>query len=132
LFNANGNAFDGGVQAFATGGAFTNSIVDSPTAFKFASGAGFNLGVMGEAGPEAVMPLRRDASGRLGVAGGGSQVNVSTTFAPVIQAAPGTDINGILSAVRQLMPAFIAENKTTVVGAVNQALASRGQALIRV
>ncbi len=66
--NGNGNAFDGGVQAYANGGAFTNSIVDTPTAFKFANGGGFNLGVMGEAGPEAIMPLKRGPDGRLGVA----------------------------------------------------------------
>lgn len=74
LFNADGNAFSGtGVHAFANGGTFTNSLVSSPTAFKFANGGGFNLGVMGEAGPEAVMPLKRDSSGKLGVsASGGS------------------------------------------------------------
>lgn len=83
LFNANGNAFgkSGVVHAFANGGAFTNEVYNSPTMFKFANGGQF--GVMGEAGPEAVMPLQRDGSGRLGVAVngglGGSQpiVNIS-------------------------------------------------------
>ncbi|MDW9417411.1 hypothetical protein GOB15_23770 [Sinorhizobium meliloti] len=61
---ANGGVFSAGrVTAFAKGGAFTNQIVDRPTLFPFAKGAG----LMGEAGPEAIMPLRRDASGRLGV-----------------------------------------------------------------
>ena len=46
---------------------FTNSIVSNPTPFRFASGNGFNLGVMGEAGPEAIVPLARDSSGSLGV-----------------------------------------------------------------
>lgn len=50
---------------FAKGGIFTNQIVDSPTVFKFAKGSRF--GVMGEAGPEAVMPLTRSADGSLGV-----------------------------------------------------------------
>lgn len=64
LFSAKGNAFGaGGVKMFAKGGAFTNSVVSSPTLFKFAKGAG----MMGEAGPEAIMPLSRDANGRLGV-----------------------------------------------------------------
>ena len=58
-----GGSFDGGVQKFAKGGSFTNSIVDSPTLFKFAKGTG----MMGEAGPEAIMPLKRGADGSLGV-----------------------------------------------------------------
>lgn len=70
LTAANGAAFgSGGVRAFANGGVFTNSVVSSPTLFKFANGGA--LGLMGEAGPEAIMPLRRDPSGRLGVSGGG-------------------------------------------------------------
>jgi phage-related minor tail protein len=48
----------GGVPAFATGGAFTNGIVQRPTAF--------NMGQMGEAGPEAIMPLS-NVGGSLGV-----------------------------------------------------------------
>lgn len=72
---ANGMAFDaGGVRRFASGGVFTNSIVSSPTMFRFANGGA--LGLMGEAGPEAIMPLRRDPSGRLGVSGGGGDVTV--------------------------------------------------------
>jgi lambda family phage tail tape measure protein len=72
--SAKGNAFDYGIQAFAKGGAFTNQIVDSPTLFKFAKGTG----LMGEAGPEAIMPLKRDSQGNLGVRGpgGGSTVEV--------------------------------------------------------
>lgn len=63
-------AAGGGVGLYANGGVFnqgisgySNQIVDQPTYFAFAKGAG----LMGEAGPEAIMPLRRDASGRLGV-----------------------------------------------------------------
>lgn len=68
LKSANGNAFErsgAAITAFAKGGAFTNSVVSSPTLFKFAKGA--SLGLMGEAGPEAIMPLQRDSRGRLGV-----------------------------------------------------------------
>ncbi len=73
LAQANGGAWDSGIQAFAKGGTFTNSIVNTPTMFKFAKGTG----LMGEAGPEAIMPLKRDASGSLGVAvNGGSGSNV--------------------------------------------------------
>jgi lambda family phage tail tape measure protein len=73
---AKGGAFDAssGVQAFANGG-----IVNSPTPFKFASGGKINNGLMGEAGPEAIMPLKRGTDGKLGVAvtggaGGGVQI----------------------------------------------------------
>ena len=71
--NAKGNAFAGGnVIPFAKGG-----VVDSPTLFPMANGAG----LMGEAGPEAVIPLSRGAGGKLGVnasgmGGGGVTVNV--------------------------------------------------------
>jgi lambda family phage tail tape measure protein len=70
LFSSTGNLF-----GFASGGVFgnisaaSNSVVTQPTAFSysgltpFASGGG----VMGEAGPEAVMPLTRTPSGDLGV-----------------------------------------------------------------
>lgn len=69
---ADGGAWANGVQMFANGGAFTNSIVSKPTAFGMAGGG---LGVMGEAGEEAIMPLTRTAGGQLGVraiSGGGS------------------------------------------------------------
>lgn len=66
---AKGGAFDQwGMMPFAQGG-----IVRSPTAFTFGGG---RLGVMGEAGPEAILPLGRDSAGRLGVRGGGVTVNV--------------------------------------------------------
>lgn len=66
--------------AFAKGGSFTNSIVDSPTLFKFAQGTG----LMGEAGPEAIMPLSRGPDGSLGVraAGGGNSVVVNVIESP--------------------------------------------------
>lgn len=71
LMNANGNIFAGGmVQAFAAGG-----IVSSATMFPMKNG----MGVMGEAGPEAIMPLTR-IGGKLGVmaqSGGGSNVVVN-------------------------------------------------------
>ena len=74
LESAKGNVFDVGLMQFAKGGTFTNSVVDSPTMFKFAKGTG----LMGEAGPEAIMPLKRDNNGNLGVRseGGGTKVDV--------------------------------------------------------
>lgn len=64
---------------FAKGGAFSNSIVSSPTLFRYADGGTFATGYMGEAGPEAVMPLTRGPGGRLGVDAtnaGGGDINV--------------------------------------------------------
>lgn len=60
---AKGGAWSGGVQKFATGGTFTNSVVDKPTNFIHTGG----MGLMGEAGPEAIMPLKRASDGSLGV-----------------------------------------------------------------
>jgi len=71
---AKGGAFSGGVQKFANGGAFTNSIVSSPTTFPMSGG---KTGLMGEAGAEAIMPLKRDAQGRLGVTAQAQQSTVN-------------------------------------------------------
>jgi hypothetical protein len=60
---AKGGAFENGnVVPFARGG-----IVNRPTMFKFAKGTG----LMGEAGPEGILPLRRGRGGRLGVEANG-------------------------------------------------------------
>lgn len=64
---ANGAYFDGGIAKFAKGDIFS-----SPTFFKFAAGGALRNGIMGEAGPEAIMPLKRGPDGKLGVATSGS------------------------------------------------------------
>ncbi|MDR0455950.1 MAG: tape measure protein [Treponema sp.] len=75
--NAHGNIFNSdGIQAFARGGTFTNQIVQTPTLFRFARGTG----LMGEAGPEAIMPLKRMANGDLGVRTEGGGANVTVTI----------------------------------------------------
>ena len=86
--SANGNVFyKNNVVPFARGG-----IVNKPTLFPMANGAG----LMGEAGPEAIMPLRRGPSGRLGVeaAGGGAGnvvVNVDAGGSAVQGDSPSAD-----------------------------------------
>jgi len=73
----------GGMMPFEKGGSFTQGrvmpfaqggVVSSPTSFPMRGGSG----LMGEAGPEAIMPLARGADGRLGVqtAGGGRPITV--------------------------------------------------------
>jgi TP901 family phage tail tape measure protein/lambda family phage tail tape measure protein len=87
---ANGATFANGIAKFASGG-----IVNRPTLFKFASGGAMRTGLMGEAGPEAIMPLRRGADGKLGVAGGGGSgttnvtVNVDASGSSQISGNPG-------------------------------------------
>ena len=71
--SANGNVFaQNGIVPYAMGG-----IVDRPTLFPFAKGGTMATGLMGEAGPEAIMPLKRGADGRLGVAGDGGGTSVT-------------------------------------------------------
>ena len=73
---ANGDVFSGaGISAYS------GSVVDKPTVFPFARGTG----LMGEAGPEAILPLKRNAQGKLGVAAensgqsGSNVYNISVT-----------------------------------------------------
>ena len=92
LFNADGNAFDkqGLITAYAKGG-----VVDKPTFFRY-GGAG-KLGIMGEAGAEAILPLSRGSYGKLGVqaTGGGTSVVVNVD-------ASGSNVQGDEAEGRQL------------------------------
>ena len=79
--NATGNAYGkNGIVPFYKGG-----IVNSPTLFPFAKGTG----LMGEAGPEAIIPLQRGKNGKLGVAGGGGATTVNVSVD-----AKGTKVEG--------------------------------------
>ena len=76
---AKGDAFtSSGISKFAKGGAFTNNIISQPTIFKYAKGQSF--GLMGEAGPEAIMPLARTSTGSLGVKVAGESGGSSDVF----------------------------------------------------
>ena len=73
--SANGNVFNqGSIVPYANGG-----VVGGPTYFPMSGG---KTGLMGEAGPEAIMPLKRGKDGKLGVAAdGGGGVTINQTFA---------------------------------------------------
>jgi phage-related minor tail protein len=79
--SAYGNVFEENkIVPFARGG-----IVKKPTLFPMANGTG----LMGEAGPEAIMPLRRTSSGRLGVEATGGTSNIVVNVD-----ASGTQVQG--------------------------------------
>tara|TARA_R100000773_G_scaffold532_7_gene1028 strand:- start:1396 stop:1878 length:483 start_codon:yes stop_codon:yes gene_type:complete len=91
LNNANGNAFAAnGIIPYRKGG-----VVNSPTYFRY---GGSNLGIMGEAGPEAIMPLKRGRGGKLGVvAQGGGTGNITVNVD-----ASGSSVEGDTDGGRQL------------------------------
>lgn len=102
-FAANGATFANGTAKFAKGG-----VVNRPTFFKFANGGTMQNGVMGEAGPEAIVPLKRGYDGRLGIAqvkapqGGDTRMRDMMGRSPAQQQAPTlnlkfetTKINGV-------------------------------------
>ncbi|HHA1903938.1 TPA: phage tail tape measure protein [Enterobacter kobei] len=75
-FNAKGGVYDSPSLS-----AFSNGIVRNPTMFAFAKGG---AGIMGEAGPEAIMPLTRAPDGSLGVRAVGSGGGQSVSSAPQV------------------------------------------------
>ncbi|WP_232785370.1 phage tail tape measure protein [Serratia sp. H1w] len=104
----------GGVYDSPSLSAYSNSVVSSPTYFAFAKGAG----LMGEAGPEAIMPLTRAADGSLGVrAVGQSDQSVQNTPQGREQlAAMATTANGImqtLSTVASYLSASIPASRAS-------------------
>jgi hypothetical protein len=100
---ANGRVFaQNGIQPFARGG-----IVDRPTLFPFAKGTG----LMGEAGPEAIIPLKRGRDGKLGVAGGGG----GTTNVVVNVDASGSSVQGDQSQAKALGNAISAAVQSELV-----------------
>ena len=88
--NANGNAFSGGnIVPFASGG-----VVGGPSMFPMSGG---KTGLMGEAGPEAIMPLKRDNN------------NINVTG--------GSDPAAIRMEVAKLMPQITSATKSAVIDA---------------
>lgn len=132
---ANGMAFaSGGLRAFAKGGAFTSKIITRPTRFAFAGGAA--MGLMGEAGAEAVMPLRRDSRGRLGVILSGGESSTPPVTVNVINQGGNLEVTGqrvsrnsgggfsVDVMVRQVQDA-LADNVSAGSGSLFQAMSGR-------
>lgn len=99
---ANGGGWANGTQFFAKGG-----VVNSPTAFGMANN---KAGVMGEAGPEAIMPLTRGPNGKLGVQASGVASNSGATLivspgAVVINPSGdnGADLQSLSKGIDQLI-----------------------------
>lgn len=123
--SALGNAFDtGGVQAFAKGGSFTNSIVSRPTLFSYAKGGA--IGEMGEAGPEAIMPLERGPDGSLGVQmyggkapGGGNNITVEGAT-NIYQISGAISSEDIVAEIKSTAEQTIETTKKSMVGWLNQ------------
>lgn len=94
--SANGNVFapSGMVTGFAAGGVFNQ-------ATPFSYGAN-QLGVLGEAGPEGVLPLKRGSDGKLGVIVNGGGKALHLTYAPVFQIDGTADRAQSLSTMQQI------------------------------
>ena len=90
--SAKGNVFDKGLKEYAKGG-----IVTQPTLFKYGSGGSGSFGLMGEAGAEAILPLKRGRSGNLGVEASGGSTNIVVNVD-----ATGSSVEGDEQQGRQL------------------------------
>lgn len=104
LANAKGNVYSSPSLS-----AYSSQVVDKPTFFAFARGAG----VMGEAGPEAIMPLMRGPDGRLGVsakkdpnATSNSRLGVDLRF----------DKGDIEVSIRDAMGNVLAKERQSIIG----------------
>lgn len=106
--SANGNAFrNGSIIPYANGG-----VVGGPTYFPMSGG---RTGLMGEAGPEAIMPLKRGKGGKLGVQVEGSTgdtVNINQT----INVSTGVQ-QTVRTEIKSLMPQIAESAKSAVMDA---------------
>ena len=105
--NAKGNVISGGehVTAYADGG-----VVNRATMFPMRGG----MGLMGEAGPEAIMPLKRGSNGKLGVQMDGAAGGVTVNQYFNISANGDESVKRI---VRQESPRIAEQAKSAVVDA---------------
>jgi len=135
-FHAGFRLAKGGVISAPALAAYSNSIVAKPTLFPFAKGGAFRLGLMGEAGPEAIIPLRRDPGGRLGVDASGFGARPQTINNITVHAPPGSKVEtrerqnqmgGIDTEIFiDMIRGTVAEDIATRRGPVSRALDMRG------
>lgn len=113
----------GGVMSGAGISAYSGSVVSRPTLFPFAKG----IGLMGEAGAEAILPLKRGSDGKLGVASGGSNVVVNiiedTTRGGQVQSRKGSNGQNMLDVFVDRVRAAVAGDIASGSGAIPAALA---------
>lgn len=99
-FNAKGGVYDSPSLSM-----YRNQVLSAPTLFAFAKGGvpGGNLGLMGEAGPEAIVPLARMPDGNLGVRtqGGANGGAPQITYAPKIHVDARSDASQVYTLVRR-------------------------------
>jgi lambda family phage tail tape measure protein len=115
LTSAHGNAFDAGrVVPFATGG-----IISKPVAFP--------LGLAGEAGPEAILPLSRMSGGDLGVKAGVGNVVVNVVEAP----GKGGEVRQSTDGGQRIIEVMVERIKASIAGDVSRGLGSVPQAMER-
>lgn len=109
-----------------------NTVVNKSTFFRFAKGGGF--GEMGEAGPEAIMPLQRDGQGRLGVialgggASGGIEVHLHNNGQPVsarAEQSQGQDGKIRLDLVIEQLDEALGGRISSGIGALPRSIESR-------
>jgi len=101
----------GGVFSSSGLSPYLNSVVSKPTLFAFAKG----VGLMGEAGSEAIMPLTRTANGDLGVKSvGGSGINMTVNI-------NNSDEQGVLKALPQM--------RQMILDTVNSEIGSNGSTI---
>lgn len=104
---AQGAAFSGGqVKAFADGG-----VIGGPTFFPMSHN---RTGLMGEAGPEAIMPLTKTKDGKLGVAtdGNGGGFPLTVTVNVTIQGnSDETTTTNMVQQLKELVPAIMIDHQ---------------------
>lgn len=123
--SAKGNVYDSPSLSM-----YRNQVLASPTLFAFARGGvpGGNVGLMGEAGPEAIMPLTRGPDGNLGVrahgAGGGHvEVHIHNNSGAEVEQTRRTEGG------KEIIEVFIKQAVSAVAGQLAADSGQIGQAM---